>query len=161
MPVQLFKVKKSKGVRQRRRRRRQQPHILGRYKKREVATKIKAYEKAHICYCSLILERSTAGSTPWRSFLGQHNLFKVLMIHLLSLCLSDAREFLMRHFRFRFGFFFESLRKNLKEEGRKRERRTNFKIRVTQSHHALGERALRRYRQIKTNKEENKCTRTH
>jgi hypothetical protein len=65
MPVQLFKVKKSKGVRQRRRRRRrQQPHILGRYKKREVATKIKAHEKAHICYCSLILERSTAGSTP-------------------------------------------------------------------------------------------------
>jgi len=65
MPVELFKVKKSKGVRQRRRRRRrQQPHILGRYKKREVATKIKAYEKAHICYCSLILERSTAGSTP-------------------------------------------------------------------------------------------------
>jgi len=63
MPVQLFKVKKSKGVRQRRRRR-QQPHILGRYKKREVATKIKAHEKAHICYCSLILERSTAGSTP-------------------------------------------------------------------------------------------------
>tara|TARA_A100001035_G_scaffold190717_1_gene152313 strand:+ start:1350 stop:1553 length:204 start_codon:yes stop_codon:yes gene_type:complete len=67
MPVELFKVKKSKGVRQRRRRRRrrrQQPHILGRYKKREVATKIKAHEKAHICYCSLILERSTAGSTP-------------------------------------------------------------------------------------------------
>ena len=41
MPVELFKVKKSKGVRQRRRRRRQQPHILGRYKKREVATKKK------------------------------------------------------------------------------------------------------------------------
>ena len=36
MPVELFKVKKSNGVRQRRRRRRrrrQQPHILGRYKK--------------------------------------------------------------------------------------------------------------------------------
>ena len=30
------------------------------------------------------------------------------MIHLLSLCLSDAREFLMRHFRFRFRFFFET-----------------------------------------------------
>ena len=41
-----------------------------------------------------------------------------------------------------------------------KERRINFKIRVTQSH-ALGERALRRYRQIKTNKEENECTRTH
>ena len=47
----------------------------------------------------------------------------------------------------------------LKKE--EKERRTNFKIRVTQSHHALGERALRRYRQIKTNKEGNKCTRTH
>jgi hypothetical protein len=36
---------------------------------------------AHICYRSLILERSTAGTTPSRSFLGQDNLFKVLMIH--------------------------------------------------------------------------------
>jgi len=38
-------------------------------------------KNAHICYRSLILERSTAGTTPSRSFLGQDNLFKVLMIH--------------------------------------------------------------------------------
>jgi len=38
-------------------------------------------KNAHICYRSLILERSTAGTAPSRSFLGQDNLFKVLMIH--------------------------------------------------------------------------------
>ena len=46
----------------------------------------------HICYRSLILERSTTGTRPSRSFLGQHNLFKVLMIHRPFLSVVRSRR---------------------------------------------------------------------
>ncbi len=73
------------------------------------------------------------------------------MIHLLSLCLSDAREFLMRHFRFRFGFFFESFKKELERRRKKKREKNKFQ----NSSHTKSSRAGRaRFEKISTDKDE-------
>ena len=79
-------------VREEKRKNDRQRTSTRRRKKRAQTLHSSKRKTTHICYRSLILERSTTGTRPSRSFLGQHNLFKVLMIHRPFLLIDRSRR---------------------------------------------------------------------